>query len=162
MSVRHIARAALLAVFLLSTPEALAGQFEDELMAADRAFAKMSVEQGQAAAFLAYMDENVRLFRGAGEPLVTREKARAFYESEEYKASGSAKGTLEWEPLEAFASSDGTLGWTNGHWKWTSAPDEKGNRATATGHYVTIWKRQESGEWKFTGDIGNEDEKPAE
>ena len=162
MAIRHMARAIAFAALLLAAPVALAGQYEDELMAADRAFSKMSSEQGQAAAFLAFMDEDVRLFRGSGEPIVTRAKAQAFYESDEYKNSGSVKGTLTWEPLEAFASSDGTMGWTNGHWQWLGAPNEKSERAKATGHYVTIWKRQASGEWKFAGDIGNEDEKPAE
>lgn len=146
----------MIAVLTLFPVAAMAGAKED-LIAADKAFAAMSVEKGQAAAFLAYITDDVRLFGAGGEPAIGRKKAEAKYASDEYKNRG-AKGTLDWKPFEAFASDDSTLGWTNGHWTFTSAPDDKGVRKTSTGHYVSIWRRDKSGAWKVEADIGTVDE----
>jgi ketosteroid isomerase-like protein len=147
----------MIALLTLLPVAALAGT-KEELIAADKAFSDMSVANGQAAAFLAQIADDARLFGAGGEPVIGRKAAEARYASEKFKNSASAKGTLEWQPLEAFASGDGTLGWTNGHWTFTSAPDEKGARATSHGHYVTIWRRDASGAWKVEADIGTIDE----
>ena len=147
---------AMIALLTLLPATAWAGGKED-LMAADRAFAAMSVEKGQAAAFLANMNNDARLFGAGGEPMVGRKAAEERYASDKFKNSASAKGTLGWKPMEAYASDDGTLGWTNGHWTFTGAPDEKGQRATSHGHYVTIWRKEKSGAWKVEADIGTVD-----
>lgn len=149
----------MIAALTLLPVTAMAGAKED-LIAADKAFAAMSVDKGQAAAFLAYMNDDARLFGAGGEPVIGRKAAEAKYNSDEFKNSGSAKGTLDWKPAEAFASTDGTLGWTNGHWTFTSAPDDKGARKTSTGHYVSIWRRDKSGAWKVEADIGTVDPEP--
>lgn len=146
----------MIAALTLLPVTALAGVKED-LLAADRAFAAMSVQKGQAAAFLAYINDDAHLFGVGGEPVIGRKAAEARYASDKFKNSGSAKGTLDWKPAEAFASTDGTLGWTNGHWSFTSGPDEKGERATSHGHYVTIWRRDALGAWKVETDIGTVD-----
>jgi ketosteroid isomerase-like protein len=116
----------------------------------------MSVEKGEAAAFLAYISDDVRLYGTSGEPAIGRKGAEARYSSEQYRSHG-AKSTLEWEPVEAFVSDDGALGWTNGHWTFTVPADEKGEKSVSTGHYVTIWRRDKSGAWKVEADIGTVD-----
>ncbi|MGQ0742459.1 MAG: YybH family protein [Alphaproteobacteria bacterium] len=128
-------------------------------MHTDRAFSAMSVEKGQGEAFLAHIADNARLFGASGEPTVGRQGAEAKYNSEAFRNSDEAKGTLSWEPMEAFVSNDGTLGWTNGHWTFRAPADAKGERRVSTGHYVTIWRRDKSGAWKVEADIGTVDPK---
>jgi ketosteroid isomerase-like protein len=147
---------AMIVALTLLPVAAWAGAKED-LIAADSAFAALSVQKGEAAAFLASINDEARLFGAGGEPTVGRKAAEAKYNSEPFKNSNSAKGTLDWKPMEAYASDDGTLGWTNGHWTFTSAPDDKGQRATSHGHYVTIWRKDKSGAWKVEADIGTTD-----
>jgi ketosteroid isomerase-like protein len=147
----------MIALLTLFPVTALAGA-KEELIEADKAFSDMSVANGQATAFLAYIADDAQLFGAGGEPVIGRKAAEARYASEKFKNSASAKGTLEWQPIEAFASGDGTLGWTNGHWKFTGPADEKGVRSTSTGHYITIWRRDASGAWKVEADIGTIDE----
>ncbi len=149
----------MIALLTMFPVAAMAGA-KEQLIAADKAFSDMSVAKGQAVAFLAYIADDARLFGAGGDPVVGRKAAEARYNSDKFKNSGSAKGTLAWKADEAFASGDGTMGWTNGHWTFTGAPDEKGARSTATGRYVTIWRRDASGAWKVEGDIGTIDPQP--
>ena len=150
----------MIAMLMLWPVTAFAGAKED-LIAADKAFAAISVEKGTAAAFLAYITDDARLFGVGGEPVIGRKAAEDKYKTQETKnKKGAARSTLNWEPTEAFASTDGTLGWTNGHWTYTSAPDAKGESTSSTGHYVTIWRRDKSGAWKVEADIGTTDPEP--
>lgn len=138
------------AALLLSTV-ALAGPKED-MMAADRAFAKMSLEKGTHAAFLAYMTDDVRLFHGDHPPIIGKKAAAAYYAK-----NPDPKGAkLDWKPIEADASAAGDFGYTRGTWVFT-AKDEKGKDVKATGYYVTGWKRQADGTYKFNLDIGGAD-----
>lgn len=141
------AAAALLVLGMAAAP-ARAGPAE-EMMAADRAFSAMSVEKGAHAAFLAYMADDVRLFEGEDPPIVGKAAVEAYYANRP-----AAPGTrLEWTPIEADASPDGALGVTRGTWVYT-AKKKDGSTAKATGYYVTIWKRQPDGHYKFSLDIG--------
>ena len=45
------------------------------------------------------------------------------------------------------------MGWTDGAWKM------RGARGTLTGHYVTVWVK-EDGQWKVQADIGTADPPP--
>lgn len=129
---------------------------KDELVAADRAFSEMSVAKGAHAAFLAYMAADVRLFDGEHPPLVGR-KAVAEYYADIEKNDPTYKNTrLEWTPVEAEASPDGMMGWTRGTWVWSVKHDD-GTTAKATGYYVTGWRKQADGKWKFNYDIGGAD-----
>ena len=66
-------------------------------------------------------------------------------------------GTLTWGPVEAVASDDGTLGFTHGRWAYESPKAEDGTTRKATGSYVTVWRKQPDGAYKFALDIGNPD-----
>lgn len=141
------------AALLLSTA-VLAGPKED-MMATDRAFAKMSLEKGSHAAFLAYMTEDVRWFEGDYPPLIGKKTVEAYF-AKHPEPKGSK---LDWKPIEADASAAGDFGTTRGTWVFT-AKDEKGKDVKVTGYYVTGWKRQTDGKYKFNLDIGGAN-KPA-
>lgn len=144
----------LAAVFALSTGPAFADA-ASEMMAADKAFSDMSVAQGAHAAFLAYMADDVRLYQGEHPPIIGRQAAAAYYATDPQ----SPDERLEWTPVEADASDDGTLGFTRGTWIYT-AKAQDGSAVKATGYYVTEWKKQQDGKYKFVLDIGGADKKP--
>ena len=144
------------AVLLLVSSSAGAGP-KEEMMAADRAFSDMSVKSGAHAAFLAYMSDDVRLFDGDHPPILGKAAAAAYYADVEKKDPGGEKtSTLQWTPVEAEASPDGALGFTRGSWTYTGTKRD-GSKQTVTGYYVTEWKRQSDGKYKFVLDIGGAD-----
>jgi len=151
-------RLAVFALALLAVPAIAAPQ--DELLAADRAFSAMSAQKGAHAAFLATMTDDARLYQGDHRPLLGKEAAAAFFAAEE-KADPTYKDQkLVWSPQEAEASPDGMLGFTRGTWLFT-APKAGGATVTLTGYYVTEWRREKDGTYKFCLDIGAAD-KPAQ
>jgi hypothetical protein len=141
----------------LSTTAAIAGTVE-EIMAADRAFSRMSEVQGTGPAFIFYSHPDVRIFLRGVEPLIGKDAVVAAFGSEAQKKQDATGERLTWEPTEGFASADGSLGWTNGRWAHRSAPNEKGRRNTlATGYYITLWQKDAAGAWKMIGDMGTKD-----
>lgn len=149
-------KALLVSLVLLAGAAAAAPK--DDLLAADRAFSAMSVAQGAHAAFLAFMTDDVRLYTGAHPPLIGKPAVAAFY-AEAEKDPNYQKQRLEWTPLEAEAAPDGVLGLTRGTWIFT-APKTDGTLFQATGYYVTAWRRQGDGSYKFCLDIGGADKPP--
>ena len=149
-------RSLVAAALLLCSGAALAGP-KEEMMAADRAFSPLSVKSGAHAAFLAFMADDVRLFDGDHPPILGKDAAAAYYADVEKKNPGGEKSsTLEWTPAEADASPDGVLGFTRGTWIYTGTKKD-GSKLKVGGYYVTEWKRQADGKYKFVLDIGGAD-----
>jgi ketosteroid isomerase-like protein len=145
---RFSALAALLAVTVAAP--------KDDILAADKAFSAMSIAQGSHAAFLAYMTDDVRLFTGDHPPIIGKQAVAALQAEQEKSDPNYKYMRLEWTPIEAEASPDGMLGWTRGTWLRTwSKPD--GSATRLTGYYVTQWRRQPDGSYKFCLDIGGVD-----
>ena len=128
----------------------------DDLLATDRAFSALSAEKGNHAAFLTYMTEDARLFQGAHPPILGKEAAAASFAAEEKADPSYPAQKLVWSPLEAEVSTDGTLGTTRGTWSF-SVPKTDGARSVLTGYYVTAWRKQPDGRYKFCLDIGGAD-----
>jgi len=146
-------------VLLLAFAAALAAAGaapKDELLAADQAFSAMSVAKGAHAAFLAFMTDDVRLYQGAHPPLLGRAAVEAFYADAEKNDPSYQAQRLEWTAEEAEASPDGMLGSTRGTWLLTAKLPE-GGAFKLTGYYVTEWRRQPDGRYKFCLDIGGAD-----
>lgn len=147
----------MIAALTLLPVTAWAGPVED-MIATDNAFAKMSVAKGSHAAFLAYMADDVRLFDGPKPPLSGKAAVAAYYA--EVEKGGPQKSVLNWKAMEGRASPDGILGWTRGTWISTS-PAEGGRVRKLTGYYVTTWRKQADGKYKFEVDLGGVD-RPAQ
>ncbi len=94
-------------------------------------------------AFLQYMDGNSILLRPEHYPLVG-EAARRFLQNQ--KEGGA---TLTWEPQAAEVARSGDLGYTYGLYTVTTKD------TSFQGTYVSIWKKQKDGSWKFVLDTGN-------
>jgi len=129
---------------------------KEVLLATDKAFSDMSVAKGSHAAFLAYMADDVRLYDGDHPPIIGKSAVADYYAKAEKLNPASAATRLEWTPLEAEVSPDAVLGWTRGSWIW-SAKKADGTPLKLTGYYVTEWRQQADGTYKFELDIGGAD-----
>ena len=58
---------------------------------------------------------------------------------------------LTWYPMLVDVAQSGDLGYTTG--PWTMLQNE---RAQASGEYVTLWRKQADGQWKYVVDMGIE------
>jgi len=122
---------------------------EDELLEVDRAFSNLSKEKGMNHAFMNYLAEEGVLLRPNKMPLVGRDKIMESFSRPDTSFS------LTWEPLFADVAESGELGYSYGIYKVEMyAPD--GSPITSEGTYVSVWKKNEAGEWKFVLDTGNQ------
>lgn len=125
------------------------GSSKDELIKTDKEFSQKCIKDGMASAFLAYADDDVILMRDNHFPIVGKKELKKHYS--EIK-NGNDK--LEWSPVKAEVAESGELGYTFGNWTYT-AKNNKGDTNKTYGNYVTIWKKQRYGSWKFVLDGGN-------
>ena len=142
----------LLVLTLLQTACDQAGRqkrLASELMEIDREFARLSVEKGANVSFLAFIDDSCVLLRPNRTPVIGRQKIEEMFNSPD------TSFTLTWEPLFADISKSGDLGYTYGIYK-IEMDSPEGTLVTKEGTYVTIWKKDESGNWKFVLDTGNQ------
>ena len=111
----------------------------------ERAFARMSEEQGIRPSFLAFIADDGILFR----PRAVKGKewmlAHPLPPSEK-------KPLLKWAPSFADVAFAGDMGYTFGPWEYKD--DVKDARPSAFGHFVTVWKKQADDSWKFAVDLG--------
>jgi len=117
-----------------------------EMIAADKAFSRLSIEKGTYKAFNAYIAENAAMLRPDAHPTFGKENNMKLFDK-------NSKTKLEWEPIKAEIAASGDLGFTIGKWV-TTGMDKSGKEEKGYGYYVSIWKRQQDGSWKFVLDTG--------
>jgi len=123
-----------------------------ELIETDRAFSRTAAEKGRVAAFLEYMAPEGILYPIQGEPVRGREE---FGRLSRVQGEQTAESQLVWEPEFVDVSESGDLGYTLGTYtSSTRMPD--GSESIRRGHYVSIWRKQSGGTWKFVFDGGNQ------
>lgn len=120
---------------------------EQVLMDTDMAFAQMAEQQGFGAAFIAYADSNAILLQNGRHPIKGYASiAQAYAHVPPYLV-------LAWHPVKAEIAQSGDLGYTFGEYELTRT-DSTGIKST--GVYVTVWKKQGDGSWKYVVDAGAE------
>jgi ketosteroid isomerase-like protein len=113
-----------------------------ELIAVDASFSEKSEAEGGGPAFGAYVADDGAMLGGEGEMTCGRSAvAKAL--------SNTAPGVLTWEPRIADVAPSGDLGFTVG------VATIHGRDQTRWSKYLTVWKRQRDGEWRFVSDGGN-------
>ncbi len=109
----------------------------------DRAFSTYSLEYGIAASFYKFASPKAVILRDNSLPIVGNEKIKALFDKT------AAKGnTLSWKPEYVDVSVSRDMAYTYGFYKYTT-PD-----STYKGCYVSIWKKDESNNWKYVFDSG--------
>jgi ketosteroid isomerase-like protein len=126
----------------------------DEIRETDQNFSILSEKQGMAKAFTTYAADDVVKLNDGAAPAVGFDSLRA--QMARMPRNGS---TLTWQVLKADAAQSGELGYTFGQWMLTNK-DERGKSTAHYGVYVTVWKRQRNGQWRFVVDGGNETPEP--
>ena len=94
-------------------------------------------------AFVQYIDSNGVLLRPGHYPIVGKEAL------EYLKQAVDSSFTLTWEPQEAIVAESGELGYTYGLYNFTDKD------TSFQGTYVSIWRKQADGNWKYVLDSGN-------
>lgn len=127
-----------------------------EVAGMEDAFCAMAQEKGILAAFehfaapdVAFIDTDPRQYRG-----IAAVRARL--------GPDQPGATLKWSATFTDVSEDGTLGYNYGRYESRrTSPD--GKESVHTGWFLTIWKRQPDGTWKYVMDTGAPDRpaKPA-
>jgi ketosteroid isomerase-like protein len=118
-----------------------------KVRATDSLFSDLADRAGIPAAFAENVDEYGAVF---GEPaLVVGPKAV----QQHFAAQGSAS-SLSWRPVYASVAGSLDLGFTIGEYTATSR-GASGAAIQRFGKYLTVWKREADGSWKFMIDGGN-------
>jgi ketosteroid isomerase-like protein len=117
------------------------------LISAQQSFSKLLEAKGIRDAFLTYLADDAIVFRP--KPV----KARPLYFQ-----SPAIPGLLTWKPVFADASSAGDLGYTTGPYEYRK--DTASKQADGYGHYISVWKKQQDGNWRVVIDCGIVHPKP--
>jgi len=117
----------------------------------ERAFSQMSEEKGTREAFAAFIADDGILFR----PTAVLGKK---WMQEHPLPPSPARPVLSWQPIFAAVSGAGDLGYTTGPWQFK--PDIKDAKPAAFGNFMTVWRKQADGSWKFALDLGISNPEP--
>jgi len=102
--------------------------------------------KGMKNAFLEYIDSNGVLLRPNHLPLLGADAIDFLI------LQNDSSFKLKWEPRGGMVAQSGELGYTYG--VYALRPTDKDTMMY--GNYVSIWKKQSDGSWKYILDSGNE------
>jgi len=124
-----------------------------EVAAMEDQFSAMAQEKGVLAAFehfaapdVAFIDTDPRQFRGAD---AVRRRMGNF----------PANTKLTWSAYFTDVSDDGTLGYNYGRYE-VRGPAPDGTERVSGGWFLSIWKKQPDGTWRYVMDTGVPDRPP--
>ena len=110
----------------------------------DADFSEASRTKGFKTAFLQYIDGDGALLRPGRMPIVGADAV------EYLSAINDSAVQLIWEPLGGDVAKSGDMGYTYGTYLMKDSTHE------TRGTYVTIWRKDPDGHWKFVLDSGNQ------
>lgn len=115
-----------------------------ELIKVDKAFSTMCVEEGMNYAFIHYVADDGVMLRPNSMPVVGKTNIESLFRNDDKDIK------FTWKPLYGEVAKSGELGYTYGTYKFGVGESQQ------KGTYVSIWKKNTKGEWKFVLDSGNE------
>ena len=133
-------------------------KMKKELINIDIAFSNYSEKNGMNEAFINYVADDGVLLRPYSKPIVGKDNVTALLNKNKGKKK-KLNITLKWEPQYADIAASGDLGFTYGIYTLSVSTDD-GNSESEFGTYVTIWKKDKDGNWKYALDTGNEGLEP--
>ena len=117
-----------------------------EILATDAAFSDLSRDKGMKAAFIEYIDSNGVLLRPGSMPIMGANAIDYLIQQND------TAYTMEWKPSHAEVSKSLDMGYSYGIYAIKPSIQD----TILYGTYVSIWKKQGDGSWKFVLDSGNE------
>ncbi len=121
-------------------------QEREELMEADRAFARDTAKKGSEA-WVAWFAEDGMIVPAEGPLTPGRETVRQRVAS----FLDDPGLVFTWEPEMADVAAAGDMGWTVGHYRAELKRAGEEPRVQ-TGRYLTVWRRQADGSWRVVLD----------
>lgn len=134
----------LIVCALLSCSEKKTVSDPQEIMDADLAFSDYSVQHGLQAAFIEFAHDSVVLLKDNQMPIIGKQNLIKSYEGK-----SDSNLSLTWKPAKGIIADSGELGYTYGFWTLVAQSD------TTRGTYLTVWKKNADGQWKYIADTGN-------
>ncbi|NQU87663.1 MAG: hypothetical protein HQ541_18075 [Mariniphaga sp.] len=111
----------------------------------DKEFSNLSVEIGFAKAFIEFAHPDAVMLRENSMPIVGKEAVSGLF------TNAQTEGIhFTWEPVGGDIAASGELGYTYGIFTI------KVDTTTQKGTYVSVWKKDSAGNWKYVLDSGNE------
>jgi ketosteroid isomerase-like protein len=117
-----------------------------KLIDSELSFDSFAKKKGTNAAFLEFLADDGLVFRPDAK------NGKEFFRKQE-----KSNDSLSWQPKFAELSSNALIGFTTGDWQYSK---EKSESPSSFGQYVSIWQRQQNGEYRVILDIGISHEKP--
>ncbi len=114
----------------------------------DSFYSDLSAKEGMHAAFLAMFDSSAVMLTSNRLPIEGITSIR-----ELFSQRNDSNFILTWKPTFEKVAVSGELGYSYGIYKTT---DKQTCKIIGEGTYVTIWQKNEKGEWKAVLDTGNE------
>jgi len=111
----------------------------------EQAFAGMSADRGTRESFMEFIAEDGILFR----PRAVLGKQ---WMRDHPLPPSDKRPLLAWQPIFAVVSDSGDMGYTTGPWEYKN--DILDAKPSAFGEFITVWKKQPDGSWKFAIDLG--------
>ena len=115
------------------------------MVATERAFSQASADKGTRDSFLLFIADDGILFRPSA---VLGKK----WLQEHPVPLVDNRPLLSWQPIFADVAASGDMGYTFGPWEFKQSI--KDQKPVAFGHFVTMWRRQADGSWRFAIDLG--------
>jgi ketosteroid isomerase-like protein len=117
-----------------------------EIEKTELAFSKMAADSGIQIAFAYFASKNAIIKRQNDSLIKGVTGIRTFYNNQKFK-----KVKLSWKPDFIDVSTSADLGYTYGKYDYSQL-DSSGKLTHFKGIFHTVWKKMETGEWKFVWD----------
>lgn len=150
--VRTICLISLFSLFFQSPLQASG----NEILAVDKAFSQMSIEQGERAAYAHYLSKNAVSLENDKLPDIGRDHILSTFAD----PTAGPVAEAEWNPMGGKVAASGDMAYTWGTFV-VYRPIDDGTKQAYHGKYTTVWIK-EDGDWKIAVDIGNDSPGPSE
>jgi ketosteroid isomerase-like protein len=119
-----------------------------QMQQTDADFALMAKEQGFRKAFLEYMEEEAILLRDNHLPIIGADAIRYITSIDD------SSFQISWEPEGGDIAASADMGFTYGIFLLKAGTEEQ------RGTYITVWRKQPDGRWKYVLDSGTQGLEP--
>jgi ketosteroid isomerase-like protein len=117
-----------------------------EVFATEANFNKMCTDKGIAEAFIWYADEEAVIRRGNDSLIKGKAGIKNYYKKDTYR-----NAVVSWKPDQITVSKLGDMAYSYGKYTW-KVKDKEGIEKEYKGIYMTIWKKQKDGSWRYVWD----------
>lgn len=133
-------------VVLLALNVVVQGQSAlQDMVKTEQAFSAMAQDKSIRDAFMTFIADDGLLFRPGA---VNGKK----WMTEHPVPQSDKRPVLVWQPAFAGMAASGDMGFTTG--PWVAKADVNDEKTAGYGHFVTVWKKQADGSWRFVVDLG--------